>query len=253
MTTVDCERITDLIPGHALDTLDIEERLLVEAHLAACPECQSELEEYREVVSRLAFAAEVREPSPELRDRVLAGGPTGRTVAPVEPKARRERQGIGERLIPFRRWAIAALLIGALAWNAMLQLQIERQERRVRYQSEAIALLTLDEQVGIQLEGTSAAPTARAQLVPHTSRRAGTTLVVRGLPELPPGRVYQVWLIRPDGERDSGGIFTVADGAAVTYLRLPAPLDQYTEVGITDEPAGGSPGPTGTKVLGGTM
>jgi anti-sigma-K factor RskA len=249
MTTIDCQRIAELVPGYALGTLDVEEQLLVEAHLAQCPACQSELEEYRSVVSRLAFAAELREPSPELRRRVLAGG----VAPPIDlAEERQQRRGVWQRLVPLRGWAIAALLIGLLAWNATLQLQVARQQDRLGHQVEAIALLALDDQAGVQLEGTSAAPAARAQLVPDADRD-GTTLVVRGLQDLPSGRVYQLWLIRPDGQRDSGGLFTVEHGMAVTYLRLPAPLDQYMAVGVTEEPAGGSPGPTGTKVLGGTL
>jgi len=79
------------------------------------------------------------------------------------------------------------------------------------------------------------------------------TLVVDNLATLDSGKQYQVWLKR-DGERVSGGVFSVnSEGYASMEILAPMPLIQYDSVGITIEPAGGSPGPTGAKVLGGDI
>jgi anti-sigma-K factor RskA len=60
-------------------------------------------------------------------------------------------------------------------------------------------------------------------------------------------------LIR-DGQRTNGGVFSVnPDGYASLELYSPLPLIQYQAIGITIEPWGGSPGPTGPKVLGGDL
>jgi anti-sigma-K factor RskA len=74
-------------------------------------------------------------------------------------------------------------------------------------------------------------------------------LVVYGLPQPPAGQVYQLWLIH-NGQRDSGGLFTVDDkGYAVLLVRSLHRFSEYQAIGVTNEPAGGSPGPTGTRVL----
>jgi hypothetical protein len=71
------------------------------------------------------------------------------------------------------------------------------------------------------------------------------------LPALPSNRVYQLWLIRANGQAiASAGIFS-PDGAGrgVVQLKNPALLNGVTTVAVTDEPAGGSMSPTGHKWL----
>ena len=76
-------------------------------------------------------------------------------------------------------------------------------------------------------------------------------VVVSRLPQLPADRAYQLWFVRPDSVRDSGGIFRVGTGGEGTILaRAPAGLDAYTAIGITEEPVGGSPQPTGPRIVG---
>ncbi|RME44671.1 MAG: anti-sigma factor, partial [Chloroflexi bacterium] len=44
---MNCEHILELIPGYALGALDVEERMLVDEHLAQCSECRAELASYQ--------------------------------------------------------------------------------------------------------------------------------------------------------------------------------------------------------------
>jgi anti-sigma-K factor RskA len=77
-------------------------------------------------------------------------------------------------------------------------------------------------------------------------------LVAFGLPRLPAAKAYQLWLIR-DGTRYSGGLFNVdKEGYGLLQVASPIALKEIQQGGITIEPAGGSPGPTGLKVLGGS-
>jgi anti-sigma-K factor RskA len=104
----------------------------------------------------------------------------------------------------------------------------------------------------VNLTGTNGAPGASGMIVISRNGAQGT-LVVDRLPTLPADRQYQLWLVK-DGKRDSGGVFSVDDaGYASLWVWSPSPLQNYTSFGITIEPAGGSPGPTGQKVLGGKL
>ncbi len=104
----------------------------------------------------------------------------------------------------------------------------------------------------INLAGTSNAPQATGVIIMSKNGEQGT-LVVDRLPALDPKHQYQLWLNKP-GERDSGGVFSVDDaGYASLWVWSRDPLAEYTSFGITVEPAGGSPGPTGQKVLGGSL
>jgi anti-sigma-K factor RskA len=104
----------------------------------------------------------------------------------------------------------------------------------------------------INLTGTEAAPEATGLLVVSLDGEHGT-LVVDGLAPLGQEQQYQLWLIQ-DGQRTSGGVFSVSEeGYGSLWISSPEPLSSYGAFGITIEPAGGSPGPTGDKVLGGAL
>jgi anti-sigma-K factor RskA len=104
----------------------------------------------------------------------------------------------------------------------------------------------------VSLTGTDAAPGATGTIVISQDGEHGT-LVVDGLPPLDEAFQYQLWLIK-DGQRTDGGVFSVdSEGYGALWVSSPAPLSSFPAVGITIEPAGGSPGPTGDKVLGGSL
>jgi anti-sigma-K factor RskA len=104
----------------------------------------------------------------------------------------------------------------------------------------------------INLTGTDAAPGATGLLVISLNGEHGT-LVADDLPELSDQQQYQLWLIDSNGNRTSGGVFSVRDGYGAVWVRSPQPLAQYVGFGVTIEPSGGSAAPTGEKVLGGEM
>jgi anti-sigma-K factor RskA len=101
----------------------------------------------------------------------------------------------------------------------------------------------------IALTGSDAAPQAPGVIYINTDGQKGI-LVVDKLPQLNPDQQYQLWLIR-DGQRISGGVFSVdSDGYRGIQIDSPQPVLDFGAFGITIEPAGGSPGPTGERVLG---
>jgi hypothetical protein len=80
---------------------------------------------------------------------------------------------------------------------------------------------------------------------------AANTAVLRaeGFPPLAEGKAYQLWLIRGD-QRTSGGLFTVDDAGCGTLIFHPTEsLEAFDGMGITPEPASGSPGPTAPPVV----
>ena len=104
--------------------------------------------------------------------------------------------------------------------------------------------------ITIHLQGTEAAASASGMLVISQDGEYGT-LIVDGLPNLDESQQYQLWLIQDD-QRTNGGVFSVSEeGYGTLSVESPKHLISYSQFGITVEPAGGSPGPTGEKVLGG--
>ena len=77
--------------------------------------------------------------------------------------------------------------------------------------------------------------------------------MVDGLPPLDATHQYQLWLIR-DGQRTSGGVFhSYASGYGVLWIHAEQPLVSFDGFGVTVEPSGGSPDPTGDKIMGGNL
>ena len=102
---------------------------------------------------------------------------------------------------------------------------------------------------GDPLVASTGAPTAGGELL-LTPDLTQAAVAVHGLPPLPPDRSYQVWFNRPDGTWVSGGVFGVSErGGADVLVRRPESLPVYDACWITEEPGGGSPFPTGQRVL----
>ncbi len=100
----------------------------------------------------------------------------------------------------------------------------------------------------IKLKGTEAAGKATAQVL--ISGRGKILLFTGDLPALPAGREYQLWMIRSSGPAIvSAGVFRASDRKAEFQVADATLLNSLTSLSVTDEPAGGSPKPTGHKVL----
>ena len=164
---------------------------------------------------------------------------------PAPPRGRAFPPRVPRALSALVVLAVAAVLIlGLGGWTVRLQTQLamQRQIEGLLAQAEQRPLAAADPASGAR---------GRAYLDPATDQ---LLVVVSRLPRLPADRAYQLWFVRPNGIRDSGGIFRVDDGGEGTLLaRAPAGLAAYTAIGITEEPSGGSPGPTGPRVVGGSL
>jgi anti-sigma-K factor RskA len=82
-------------------------------------------------------------------------------------------------------------------------------------------------------------------------------LVVHGLDPLPQGQTYQFWAVTRDGVQIPAGLVTVLDrdGATWTTVTIPATVSvtDLAAIGISIEPAGGSPTPTSPMLLDGEL
>lgn len=231
------EHIFDLLPGYALGCLDEDELLRVARHLPDCPECRAELASYQAVMDHLVLASPLQTPSAGVKQKLL------RRVRANMP-GKRSRRGLfaGVRL-PQPLALAALLLIAVLAVsNLLLWGQINRMQERLPAGDIRI----------VNLMGTENAPQARGYLMIFEQETYGT-LVVENVPALEAGYQYQLWLIR-DGKRTSGGLFSAGEnGYSVLQVFSDLPLESFPSFGVTVEPEGGSPGPTGQKILGGDL
>jgi anti-sigma-K factor RskA len=235
--------VVEFLPAYTLDCLDEEEFVLISEHLAACTDCQAELHAYQTVADQLALAVPDADPPAHLKRRLMDRVQPARPVAsaPAGPSGWQRLTTLMQRTTPV--WGLAGLVvIVALAVsNVWLWQQLKGSQGVSQPEMQTITLV-----------GTQAAPQATGLLIISVDGKHGT-LVVDRLPPLDPDRQYQLWLIQ-DGQRTSGGVFSVSqDGYSSLWVRSPQALSSYSGFGITVEPTGGSPGPTGEKVLGSSL
>jgi anti-sigma-K factor RskA len=237
------------LAAYALGALDAEDISAFEAHLVVCADCQAELADFRSVTSGLLENVPPQAPPPGLRRALIARLPS------QQHRAARWYTNLFRRLSWWQAVSSLALLL-LLGLNLFSNLQIrELQEQQVAmarrlYQDQtAIAMLAYPSTQALPVQ-SDVENVAGSMLVDKDKSVA--VLVLWNLPEVEAGKTYQVWLIDPEGDRTSGGLFkpSSAQGYTTTTVYAPVPFEQFTGIGVTVEPEGGSPSPTNPRILG---
>jgi anti-sigma-K factor RskA len=245
------ERFEDLKDAYVLGALPEEERLSFEDYLAAHPERQAEIEELGAVAGLLALSPQEQEPSPELRSRVMEV-----VEAEAEPRNVRERSvsaRIGDYL-SFRSLALGAaalLVVGLLAWNVLLQGQVQDLQGQVEDAQGQVQDLQRQVEVAksqqsqtIKLEGTWAEQGADAEVASIDKNQI--ILVAENMPSVPEDKTCQIWVIKGDVPKPSG-LFR-PDGN-MTATPITNSITKGDVIAVTVERAGGSKKPTSAPVL----
>lgn len=234
------EHVVELLPEFVLGVLDNEETDRVVKHLQECDSCRVDMAAYQNVADQLGLAAPDVEPPADLKQKVM-----GSILEKQKPIQRASQPGFWAFLSSFvLSWKMVALLV-IVALGAS-NLFLWQQVNGLKASSKPVEFRT------VAMVGTTADLKGTGLLVISPDGLYGT-LVVQSLPPLDPNHQYQLWLNK-DGTHTNGGIFSVSeDGYYSMMIWSPQPLGNYTSFGITIEPGGGSPGPTGKKVLGGNL
>ena len=75
-------------------------------------------------------------------------------------------------------------------------------------------------------------------------------ILFEGLEALPEDQTYQLWLIPAEGNPIPAGLLEAEAGVPSFHtLSIPEGVQEFAAVGVSVEPAGGSPAPTGPIVL----
>ena len=259
---MNCEDVRADLGAYALGALDAANRAAIAQHLEVCPGCLEELKPYQRIAQGLLFAAPNRATAPTLaaiKTQLMAQvGSTlapPLTAAPLRNRAMPVRQNLLQRFwdwlfghfhVP--RWAVGALASIGLVATGLLGVQTVRYVRLFSQYQQAVSLLADAEARAVRLEGQKSTPKAWATL----RYRTDSTVGLMNVGDLPaqPQKSYQLWLVDAQGKRDSGAVFmTQVNGKASYVVIAPRQFNSYVRFGVSIEPAGGSPGPTGPAAL----
>jgi hypothetical protein len=222
--------IVELLGVYALDMLDIEEREVVDGHLAGCRACADEVAEHWEAAGLLTTGGP---PPPVIWNRITAAleeAPPPLELAPVV--ALRRRASRTNRFL-------AGMTAVAAAVAVFLSVRLVDQEHRLAQmeaataddglRQSAIAALANPASQTLQLRSADRPVVAQAAILPD----GRGYLLVDQLSGLRPDRSYQLWVL-VDNERVSAGI--LGSRPTVAAFHVGQRLDGLA---ITEERAGG--------------
>jgi anti-sigma factor RsiW len=226
-----------LTGAYALHALSDVERAEFERHLAECPACTQEVAELRATATRLGSAAATTPPT-GLRDAVFADVRQVRQESPRLDTAPARRHG-GRLAVRLTAAAAALLLVASVVLGVLLVRQREATDAAEQRATAMATLLAAEDARVVTRHGD-----AGTVSVVFSRAQGRLLLLTDGMAPAPSGHDYQAWaigsavrsagLVRPVGGTTTLAVDDLGDAAAI---------------GITVEPAGGSPQPTAEPVV----
>jgi hypothetical protein len=227
---------------YALGVLEEPERSEVRTHLARnCEACTAGLREARGLAFAMGAGVQGPNPPDRLRGRILAaaGG------------------------IPRRRWnwstawvaaGATALAAAALILYQDRRYQAELADARIQIERSGAAAAAMRQALDlIQAPDTREVSFGQGQPAPPRGRvffhPSGVLLIASRLPAPPPGKTYEMWIIRGGKPAPAGLFSSNPEGNAIHLYRPPAPPAESDVVAVTLEAAGGVAAPTSTPII----
>jgi hypothetical protein len=181
-------------------------------------------------------------PPPQLKEQVLTAAAMTRQLPPAADHR--------PRPVPRAAWtprlavAVAAVSLAVAVVLGVLGLSTRHELDTVRSQNQAIAAVLAAPDARIMSQATTKGGTATV-VVSRAEQKIVFTAA--GLPSLPSGQVYELWLMGPPRIREAG--LLSAPSAGKTAPVLASGLVAGDKVGVTVEPAGGTSQPTTAPIL----
>lgn len=250
------------VPAMALGALDTTDEDAATRELRDSSRARAELRDLEEVVGDLGLATPKADVSPALRDRILAA-----TAPQTEPISLADERQSRAPVFSWAGYAAAAVLILVLGIFAFSQWttasdrgeQIDNLEAQLAVQDEQIALLEqAAESAGAfvnfeqPLIWTELAATTEGGEPPgylaRTPDGSAAYLLLTGV-EVDAEHVFQAWLIE-DAPVPVGTLRPSEDGLGFLILEHSGePVQDFSLIGVTIEPPGGSPQPTSDPII----
>jgi anti-sigma-K factor RskA len=263
---------------YALGALEGDEKLAIESHISACADCARKLAEARGRISLLAFAAPQADPSPSVKERLMAqvhasranksatasAGAASFASAPARAPRAAEPAGTGF----FGRWWAAvlvpvgaALAIAAVAlWHQNVQLDrqladlhstIQQQQAQLDEAHHLADLFESKDTITVALAPQPGIPPSSAHVMYNA--KMGMLMYDGILNPTTADKSYELWLVPTTGDPINAGVFNPIEGKTNHWMMKLPPGISPKAFAVTLEPAGGMPHPTGPMVLVGAV
>jgi anti-sigma-K factor RskA len=230
------EELESSVAAWVLGALDAEEAETVRLHVEGCQTCGEMIIRLRRVTAALPLEVEEVAPPARLRERVLSAAAASRTAAAGPTIAR-----VTFRPRPVRRPLLVRIGARVPAYAAAAAIVV----------ALAVGLVAGD--LLPRNAPVASSPVARFNLAGHQTMAGASATVIdlkndgivlidfRGLPPLQAGKVYEVWLLTPAGNRVDPAAVFVPDSNGGKVVLVSRSLSGYSVMAVTAET-----GPNGT-------
>ena len=249
------EQFADDLALYALGSLAGDERTVLEKHLEGCGSCRRELEQLRGDMSLLAVTAYGPRPPARARQRLL-------TAIAAEPRKPARPRTSSRAWWGILGWvaatAMALVCVGLLrenGWlrkhNSFLNAQYLSQRNQLAQEKEKNALLSDPAIQPVILRAPNSAPQPQGKAY-YRERSRSLIFLASSLPQLPPEKIYELWLFPASGGAPiPAGLFKPDARGNATVVNPPLPEGVEAKTfAVTLEPESGShEAPRGTPVI----
>lgn len=253
--------IHTLTGAYALNALPEDERAAFEEHLDTCDPCALETAEFLATAAKLGGL--LSEPAPaDLKASILDEvdrtrqdrPPAGGDAEVVSLADRRSAPPAWVTWVTASAAAVAAIAV--VAMGVQLGSVNDRLEQAESIASQATEQLDEVQGRSARVEQLLAAPDVQTVSYQQegvqgrlvvSDERGEAVFVASGLDPAPHEHTYELWVIGDDGAVPAG-LFDVENGATVTQI-VEGDFAGAAALGVTVEPAGGSPQPTTDPVM----
>lgn len=241
-----------LAGAYAMDAVSEPDRARFERHLAGCESCRQEIRGLREATAALAAAAAIQ-PSDAFRDAALRAAAQTRQLPPAVGHApagwtagdrgrrRWELRGWRSRLAVGLAGALAAVAVAAGVVTYGMQHRLDQAQL---HDHAVAAVLSAPDATMM----SAPVRTGGTATVVMSHRERALVFSAADLRLLPVAQSYELWLIGPAGSRPAGMVPGSVRGGMAGPMVVSG-LRAGDSVGLTVEPAGGSPRPTSPPVV----
>jgi hypothetical protein len=230
-----CEELKDMYELYSLGVIEGEEKAEIDAHLArGCVACRKSLSDAVAMNAALLSLAPDMAPPVRLKRRLMAS--------------------IG---VKQTGWGWAAALAAACMLALALWMGVQERERSAELadarqtlleskieRDQMMQCLSFLNQPETQQVGFGKGKPAQGNV--FVNPRKGVLLIGANLPELTPGRMFEMWMIpKGGGGPQPAGMFRATE-SGTAYHMMSGPIDpsSIAAIAVTVEPEGGSAAPT---------
>jgi anti-sigma-K factor RskA len=263
----------DLLEDYALKILSSKEETEVSEHLSSCENCLAIVQSLEETFSMLAYALPAVKPPDELEERIMARISVTPQLQEKEFRLPDQRISPEENISPTKlnhsaskyrqipRWRLWQGVVAGIAAILVLTFFVYRQANQPH------PSLPIDQQLILQARSALGNPKAQVYILKATpeapSSAIGTiaidpetrqgVLVVTQLNQLPPDKVYELWLVQNVDQIDHTLPITTFSIANNTFkeVRFVAPYAATTlkNAGLSIESVGGVQTPDSPMIM----